>query len=86
MAGLTDKKIEKLLPREKPYDVAIDNKGFRLRVMGSEESPVRSFVLHTRYPGSRNPTRRALGSFPDMKLDEAWAEVVRWRQLIKAGI
>ena len=86
MAGLTDKKIEKLLPREKPYDVAIDNKGFRLRVMGSEESPVRTFVLLTRYPGSQNPTRRAVGSFPSMRLDEAWAEVVRWRQQIKLGI
>ena len=86
MARLTEAKIKKLLPREKPYDVAIDDRGFRLRVTGNEENPVRTFVLHTRYPGSNNPTRRAIGRHPDVTIDEALAEAVRWRQLIKAGV
>ena len=31
----------------------------------------RTFVLVGRYPGRRNPTRRAIGSYPTLSLEQA---------------
>ena len=39
-----------------------------------------------RYPGSTNPTRRALGEYPTVTLEKARAKAQRWHELIGQGI
>ena len=74
---LTDRALaskSKFLPAAdgRPYDVSDGVvPGMALRVMGSRQSPVKTFVLVARYRGSKNPTRRALGSYGDLTLEQA---------------
>jgi integrase len=47
----------------------------------------RSFVLLARYGGNHSaPTRRALGVYDEMSLEEAREEARRWKKLIKKGV
>lgn len=83
---LTDRKIQSLKPASngRPYDIKdTDVSGLRVRVMGSGH---RTFVLLTRFPGSANPTRRAIGSYGDLTLEEAREKARDWRKLLKRGI
>jgi integrase len=48
--------------------------------------PVRSFILRKRYPGSSNPTRRTLGTYGEITLEEARAKGREWLNLIEKGI
>jgi Arm DNA-binding domain/Phage integrase family len=85
MRQLTDLKIKSLKPAKdkKPYDEKDSQvPGLHVRVMGTGQ---RTFVLLARYPGSSNPTRRALGSYGDLTLDEAREKAREWRKLIKDG-
>jgi integrase len=67
--------------------------GFGVRV-NDERDPSRpgkaghiSFILYTRFPGSRAPTRRALGRYPgDLTLEQARDKAAQWRTLIDKGI
>jgi integrase len=56
--------------------------GFAVRV-----SPLgkKTFVLVSRY-GTNNPTRRALGTYPDMSLSEARERAREWRRLVAQRI
>ena len=45
----------------------------------------RTFVLIARYPGSSNPTRRAIGEYGAITLDQARAEARKWLDLLKRG-
>jgi integrase len=56
--------------------------GFGVRI---SDKGTRTFILKTRYPGSDQPTRRALGEYPAMTLLEARAKASEWRQLISRG-
>src|SRR4051812_29758784 len=47
---------------------------------------LKSFILIARYPGSKNPTRRALGEYGDVSLAEAREQVRNWRKLLKEGV
>jgi integrase len=57
--------------------------GLKARVMPSGEI---SFVLVARYPGSRNPTRRSLGLYGELTLNEGREKARRWRELLRKGI
>jgi integrase len=57
--------------------------GFGIRV---SDSGRRTFVLMARYPGSRNPTRRAIGVYGEITLADARAKAVRWKEQIVAGV
>ena len=57
--------------------------GLRARVMPSGEI---SFVLVARYPGSQNPTRRSLGLYGALTLNEAREKARRWRELLRRGV
>jgi integrase len=46
----------------------------------------RTFVLMARYPGSSNPTRRALGTYPELSLVKARDKARDWKALIERGI
>src|SRR5262249_16148177 len=46
----------------------------------------KTFALITRYPGSSNPTRRALGEYDRVGLAEARKKASKWLDLIERGI
>jgi hypothetical protein len=56
--------------------------GFGVRVTDSGH---RTFVLVARFPGGRNPTRRAIGDYGELTLETARAKARRWLELIQAG-
>jgi integrase len=45
----------------------------------------KTFALYTRFPGNPNPTRRALGKYSSMTLDEARNKARGWLALIEKG-
>jgi integrase len=57
--------------------------GLALRVT---DKHTKSFVLVARYPGSNNPTRRALGTYGAITLDDARAKARDWLALLQQGI
>ncbi len=46
----------------------------------------RTFVLVGRFPGRKNPTRRAIGSYPAISLDQARSTARDWIALVQRGI
>ena len=66
---LTDRKIKALRRKGFRYDVMdTDVPGFGVRI---GEAGLKTFILIARYPGSENPTRRALGEYPALSLQKA---------------
>jgi integrase len=83
---LTDRSVKALRPAPdgKPYDVRDGIvPGLRVRVMGTGAL---SFVLLARFPGSPHPTRRALGSYGALTLEQARSKAREWLSLIGRGI
>ena len=96
---LTSKRLENLVPAEpgQRYEIADTHvKGLRVRVGDSVvESGDRrrkgkaaqiSLVLLARFKPNANPTRRTLGSFPEISLADARQMAVNWKSLIRRGI
>ena len=83
--NLSDAKVRSLKPiAGKRYDVMdAQVPGFGVRVT---DKGLRTFILLSRFPGSSNPTRRALGEYPAMSLEKARIKAGHWRNLIKNGI
>ena len=83
--ALTDRTLKSLKPKDKPYDVRdTEVRGLRVRVMPSGQ---RSFVLLARHSGKHSaPSRKALGVYDVMSLEEARDEAREWKRLIKKGI
>lgn len=81
--GLTDRKLKSLkaAPEGKHYD-EWERDGFGVRV---SDKGTKTFVLVARYPGSTNPTRRAIGHYPTMTLAKARATAGQWRGWIGDG-
>ena len=83
---LTDRGLKALKPAAagKRYDV-MDGvvPGFGIRVT---ETGRRTFILVARYAGASNPTRRALGEYGELTLEEARGRARGWIGLIKQGI
>jgi integrase len=85
---LTDRKLNSLKAGATGgatrYEVMdLDVPGFGVRV---SETGRRTFILIARYPGSSNPTRRALGEYPAISLEKARTRARAWRDLIDQGI
>jgi integrase len=59
---------------------------FGLRLTGTEEAPVKTFVLLRRWPGSKHPSRRALGRYPALGLAAAHDKAKDWNALADRGI
>ena len=82
---LTDRTLKALKPAKpgQRYEVAdAVVPGLAIRVTPTGQ---RTFVLIARYPGSSNPTRRAIGEYGAITLDQARAEARRWLDLLKRG-
>jgi integrase len=81
---LTDRMLRALKPKRQRYEI-MDNvvRGMGIRV---SESGVRTFVLITRFPGHRHPTRRALGEYGTVTLEQARIKARHWIELVHRGI
>ena len=83
---LTDRRIKslKVAPVGKRYDV-MDSivPGFGVRVTDKGN---RSFFLLTRYPGSNNPTRRTIGRYGKVTLEQARNKAREWLEQVLSGI
>lgn len=83
--NLTDRTLKSLKPASsgKPYDVMDSEvRGFGVRILASGQ---RTFIFTARYPGSKNPARRALGEYPAISLADAREKAGKWRQMVRAG-
>lgn len=87
--NLTDRTLKSLKPKPggKPFDI-MDAvvPGFGVRILGTVAQPVRTFVLVTRFPGSRHPTRRAIGPYGVLTLEKGREKAREWLELIQSGI
>jgi integrase len=81
---LTDRAIKGMRVAAKAYDVhdAIVP-GLSLNVL---PSGLKRFVLLTRFPGARHPTRRALGAYGALTLEAARVKARTWLELVARGI
>ncbi len=85
--NLTDRTLKALksaaADRPIPYDVMDAS----LRTFGVRRFPNREvvFILYRRIGGSRKPTRRKLGRYPEMSLAEARIKAEAWIALIRLG-
>jgi Arm DNA-binding domain len=84
--NLTDRTLKALKRAEigkhaDAWDATVSGFGVRVSDTGR-----RTFVLMARYPGSRNPTRRAIGVYDEISLADARAKAVRWKDQIGKGI
>ena len=83
--ALTDRTLKalKAAPSGKHYDrwdATIPGLGVRVSDTGRK-----TFVLAARYPGSGNPTRRALGPYGAITLADARQKAQDWLKLIEVG-
>src|SRR6266404_2696266 len=88
---LTDRTIKALKPASNaaPMDVMDSiTPSFGVRVMGTPQHPVRTFILRTRFPGNNNPVRVRLGSYDEtdkMSLEGAREKARDWLSMIRNG-
>jgi integrase len=68
----------------KTYD-RMDSQVPGLGVRVSEKGR-KTFILVTRYPGSSNPTRRAIGEYGAITLADARKEAQKWLEMIRRGV
>lgn len=83
---LTDATISALPPAPKGTRNEIGDdlvSGLAVRVTDKGK---KTFVLIARFPGSPNPTRRAIGEYPATSLKEAREEAKNWLLLLRKGI
>jgi integrase len=84
--ALNDRKLKALPPakagqRYEIMDAIVPGLGVRVTGRGTK-----SFILVTRYPGSKNPTRRALGEYGALSLDGARTKARHWIDLLNHGV
>jgi len=82
--ALTDRAVKAMHAAVKAYDVhdAIVP-GLSLNVL---PSGLKRFVLLTRFPGAKHPTRRALGAYGALTLEAARVKARTWLELVARGI
>ena len=83
---LNDRTIKGLKPATpgKRYDIMdalVPGLGVRVT-----ENGTKTFTLVTRYPGSANPARRALGAYGEITLEQARTRAREWLALIQRGV
>jgi integrase len=82
---LSDRKLKALKPAKsgERYELMdTDVSGFGVRITDKGKL---TFILLARYPGSTNPTRRALGEYPTDSLSDAREKAREWRKWIDKG-
>src|SRR5262249_16053679 len=84
--NLTDRTLKSLKPtkqgtHEDVWDLGFPGFGVRVSDTGR-----RTFILAARYAGSTNPTRRALGVYDKISLEDAREKARTWLKLVAKGI
>ena len=83
---LTDRALRALKPAAKgqTYDL-MDAvvPGFGVRV---SDTGRKTFILIARFPGSKNPTRRALGEYGALTLEQGRVRARDWLEMIRKGV
>jgi integrase len=88
--ALTDRQVKGLKPNatvadtlghHDVWDAVVPGLGVRTSATGR-----RTFVLMTRFPGSKNPCRRALGVYGELTLEQARHKARTWLELIRKGV
>ncbi len=84
--NLTDRRMQSLKPA--PVGTRYDIQdgivpGLAVRVT---DKGTKSFVMVARFPGSSNPTRRAIGEYGRVSLEQARNTAREWHELIRRGI
>jgi len=91
----TDRTLKALAPARKGkryelFDTIIPGFGVRVNDEKDRARPGKAgrigFVLYTRFPGSPHPSRRALGRYGAITLEQARAKAVQWRAMVDKGI
>ncbi|GLQ79290.1 integrase [Mesorhizobium huakuii] len=90
----TDRELKALRPADNWYDVKDEKtRNLMVRVGPKNEKGEfrRTFVMVTRFPGSKHPTRHAFGEYResgkgDLTLEEARERTDEWRKLIKQNV
>src|SRR5947209_5402629 len=82
---LNDRIIKALKPakpgkRAEIFDSIVPGLSVRVTDTGAK-----SFTLVTRYPGSSNPARRALGAYGEITLEQARVKARHWLELVGRG-
>ncbi len=81
---LTDKGVKALKPAPKPYQwMDTEVRSFGVRVL---PSGVKSFILYRRFPGSKKPVRRSVGTYGELSLAEAREKAREWNSLAEKGL
>jgi integrase len=83
---LTDRALKALKPAKSGQRYEIGDAvvpGLTVRVT---DQGTKTFALIGRFPGSSNPTRRALGEYGRLTLEGAREEARRWHELLQRGI
>jgi integrase len=81
---LNSRQLDTLKPEAKPYEVMdTEVRGLGIRIM---PSGVKTFILFRRFPGSKHPARRSLGTYGNITLAEAREKAREWNALVKKGI
>jgi integrase len=83
-ATLTDRAIKAAKPKTRAYDMhdaVVPGLLVEVRPSG-----VKRLALLKRFPGSPNPTRRLVGQYGAITLEQARATARRWLELLQAGI
>jgi hypothetical protein len=93
---LTDRTLKSVAPapagkRIDLMDTIVPGFGVRIgdKVEGSGEKRKAAqvtFILTARFPGSKNPTRRSLGEYGKLSLEDAREKARDWHALIRKGI
>jgi hypothetical protein len=83
---LNDRTIKALKPakpgkRAEVFDALVPGLSVRVTDKGAK-----TFMLVTRYPGSSNPARRALGAYGEITLEQARIKARHWLELIGRGV
>jgi integrase len=81
--ALTDRAIKALKPAAHAYvrsDSIVPSLGIRVMPSG-----YKTFVLVTRFPGSRHPVPKRLGSYGELTLEQARAKARGWLELLGQG-
>ena len=77
--SLTDRSLKAL--KQDTSDAVVPGLAVRIGAAGQK-----TFVLISRFPGRTNPTRRAIGTYPTVSLEQARAKARSWLEMIQAGI
>jgi hypothetical protein len=84
--NLTDRTLKSLRPTKPGTHTDVWDLGFPGFGVRVSDTGRRTFVLTARYPGSKNPTRRKLGVYDRVSLEEAREKARGWIKLIAKGI